>query len=93
MATRQDKSHRREARDELLEGHAEGGGEFLSALVIEQVEELCGEPGGGFAALEGGLKEGLALGDPKRRGGRRGSSPGLFLAVRRLRLSHVLVSD
>ena len=33
------------------------------AIVIEQVEELNAEPGGRFAALEGGLKEGLALRD------------------------------
>src|SRR5215831_2566488 len=61
MTTGQDKGHGRKARGLLLEGLAEGGGEFGSPIVIEQAKELNGEPGGGFAVLKGRMKEGLAV--------------------------------
>src|SRR5215472_4255800 len=63
MTTGQDKGHGRKARGLLLEGLAEGGGEFGSPIVIEQAKELNGEPGGGFAVLKGRMKEGLAFRD------------------------------
>ena len=60
-AAGQDKGHRGKPRGLLFQGFAEGGGEFCEARVIEQAKQLSGEPGGGFAALEGGLKERLAF--------------------------------
>jgi len=45
----------------LLQGFAEGSGELGDAIVIEQAEELRGEPGGGFAVLESGLQERLTF--------------------------------
>ncbi|HEV2416527.1 MAG TPA: hypothetical protein VGX94_01855 [Terriglobia bacterium] len=47
----------------MVEGLVESGGQFRGAIVIEQAKELSGEPGGGFAALESDLKEGLAFRD------------------------------
>ena len=44
-----------------MQGFAEAGGEFCDAIVIEQTKQLSGEPAGGFAALEGSLKERLTF--------------------------------
>src|SRR6516225_7006108 len=73
MAAGQDKGHRRQARGVMLQSLAQSGSEFRGAIVIEQAKQLHGEPGGGFAALKGGLKEGLALGNQSGQaaGGRR----------------------
>ena len=61
MATGQDKGYGRKAWGMALQGLVEGGSEFLCPIIIEQVKELGGKSGGGFAALEGSLKERLTL--------------------------------
>jgi hypothetical protein len=63
MAARQDKGHGGKARGVTVEGFPEGGVQFRRPIVIEQAEKLHGEPSGGFAALEGGLKKGRAFRD------------------------------
>ena len=65
MAAGQDKGHRGKPRGLLLQGFTEGGGELGDAIVIEQVKQLSGEPGGGFAVLEGGLQERLTFWDQR----------------------------
>jgi hypothetical protein len=60
MAAGQNESHGGEARGVVVESLAESGSQFCGAVVIEQAEESSGEPGGRFAAFEGGLQEGLA---------------------------------
>src|SRR5207245_11369070 len=49
------------ARGGMGDGIRHGGGEFGGDVIIEQAEELGGETGGGFTALESGFEEGLAL--------------------------------
>src|SRR5208283_2913350 len=61
MAASQDKGHGRKARGVVVESLAKSGSQFCGAVVIEQAEEWRGEPGGRFAALEGGLQEGLTF--------------------------------
>ena len=65
MAAGEDKGHRGKARGVPVQGLAQGGSQFPGAIVIEQVKELQGEPGGRFSALAGGLKEGAAFRDPR----------------------------
>jgi len=86
----EDKSHRGSARAATVESLAQGGGEFGGTVIIEQAEELNGETGRGFTALESGLKEGLAF---RHQGGQAaggGGAEGLALlfeqslAVRRI---------
>ena len=90
MTTGQNKGHGSKARGLLFEGLAEGGGEFLSPIVIEQAKELNGEPGGGFAVLKGGLKEGLAFRDHNRQTTGGGRAQGLaFLFEQGLAVSGV----
>ncbi|MGO9274275.1 MAG: hypothetical protein ACLQOO_29240 [Terriglobia bacterium] len=47
----------------MLEGLTQSGGQLRGAVIIEQAEELRGEPGRRFATLEGRLEEGLACRD------------------------------
>ena len=46
-------------------------------IVIEQAKELRGEPSGGFAALEGGLKKGWAFRDQDGQATGRGGTQSL----------------
>ena len=77
MAARQDKGHGGKARSVTVQGLAQSGGQFPGTIVIEQVEELNGEPGGRFAALEGRLKEGWAFRDHRGQTTGGGGAQGL----------------
>ena len=46
--------------------------EFRTVIAVEQAAELSSEPTGGFAALEGGLKGGLVLGEESSQTGGSG---------------------
>ena len=64
-----------------IEGLAQGDGELRGPIVIEQVKELNGEPGGRFPPLEGGLKKDAAFRDQRGQttGGRRPQSLAFLL--------------
>ena len=91
MTAGQDKGHRGKPRGLLLQGFAEGSGELGDAIVIEQAKQLRGEPGGGFAALEGGLQEGLTFRDQSGQTTGSGRAQGLaFLLEQGLAVGGVL---
>ena len=66
MAAGQDKGHGAVSRRVLVASFAQGQGEFLSAVVIEEAEELGRKMGGGFTALESFQEECLALRNQRR---------------------------
>ena len=63
MAAGENKGDRGQTRGVMLQGLAEGGGQFLGAIVVQQEKQLRGKTGGGFSVFEGGLEEGLAFWD------------------------------
>lgn len=85
MAAGQDDGDRGEARGIAIESFAQGGGQFLGAVVVQQPKESSGKGSGRFAALEGGLKKVLAFRDEsgKARRTSRSQSPA-FLFQQRL---------
>ena len=63
MAASEDKGHRAEARGMTVDGLAQGQGEFLGAIVIEETEKLREQAGSRFPTLECLLEEGVAFRD------------------------------
>jgi hypothetical protein len=90
MAASQNKGHGGEARGVVIKGFAESGGQLPGAVIIEQAEELSGEPGGGFATLESGLEEGLTFRDQDGQTGGGGRAQGFaFLYEQSLTVSGI----
>src|SRR5207244_1857233 len=81
VTTGEDEGDRGEARGLMVEGLAQGEGEFGGAIVIEQAEELSGEARDGFTSLESSFEEGLAFRHQSGQAAGGGRAEGLALLL------------